>query len=1831
MSIEELRKHRSGAQGHITRAITNITRVKDTGLAEMDLDTINRYEGLLNKYFSSFSADNREMLDKDAECTEEKHAEAEEEQECRVEKARKIIAAVKIGVQLQDFGLELLLSLEDLTSVLRSGYLPGLAPLYDDIEPAYAKFSQLYAKRGVADLPGARDLRSKITTLRTDALNTRNATGYDPRAPPPSVSAGSSVSTGAAPTVPKVAAIAAKFPKFHGQPSQFQDFKRLFLSILAEQTQLSEDSKISLLSDSMVLSEHREQVRRALREHKSFDDVMTAFCKHHENNREVVAHHWNAIIKMPVIHQTHKDVQLAIKYLVDDVVEIGLAKCTTAKQLIASYMDSRLDQPLQMAWRMYAQTLDRLPSTDDLRVFLDKQADIVHKSPMDTHGPSGGPSHRRTNRSQRMRSPSPEKAHQPPSLPPEKTVFQATPQRKGCHHCGEDHSIFYCSTFKEKGIAERQEWVKKHKRCYNCLSDRHVVADCKNPKRCQDCKGRHHTLLHTVKSKKSSDQQGDVTSCVVTNVSSQVTLPATAFVRISSGQQYRHGRIMLDSGADISIVSRAFATSLNAPHLRKPPLIIGGMGTAPSPYAVKLQLHGDEAMGREGDSLQIEARVVDSIPQPSASVSRPQLDLSFMDGCPLADPDYHPGDKIDLILGRNSFCYARTGGVRHGPDRGSIADETMFGWVIGGPCYVQQLQEEEQPQVLVTNVSDDHQDETMAMTWNSPPLPGDDSELTIQDARAEQVFQDTYTTTPDGGREVGMPTVEPTPVLGESRSKAVSRYLSLKKTLSRTGKWEAYRDAVNDFLISGHAERVPKEDMKKPDSETFYMPMHAVCKMSSTTTKIRPVCDASAESSTGVSYNDTLVAGPSLYHPLTSIITQFRDFAIAMVADVSRMYRRIHLRLADRDFHRFIFEDDQGVMTTFRMTTVTFGVKASPFCASRVLQQLALEQQEQHPLAAAVVKSSFYVDDVLTGAATVPQALHLREQLNLVLDSGNLPLCKWRSNSQELLNTIPPELRELSNLTLSSSPMDQQKALGVLWSTALDDMHVATPSPPPSSSSALTKRQLVSIVAQIYDPMGWFGPTLIMPKVLAQQAWREKLAWDEPLPNKILLPLQGWIEQLPSITEHPIHRPYGLPGHTMATRELHGFSDASERGYGGVVYLRTLYASGEVAVAIVRAKGRVAPLKELSIPRLELKGAYVLAHLLQVVSQDLDIDPSCVHAWSDSTIVLAWLKLSPARLMMYVGNRVRVIQGLLPEARWHHVPGRENPADCLSRGLKPQDLSHFTLWWHGPDWLKLDPAQWPGDPPQEAQALPDLKKLVLKASSLPVELGAEQQNFFTWIRVVAWIRRFCYNYLHPADRETSPGLSFWELAEARNCILRSTQRQCYSHEISLIKSGQALPHGHPLAPVTPFMGADGLLKVGGRLTNSCLPESSKHPIILHKDSHVVFIFIRSEHERLLHPPMSSLMATIFYTYHLPRLKVLLKSLCKRCVHCQRRWAKPMQQKMGDLPAMRSDPSHVFTNVGVDYAGPIYISRGRGIVRVKAYVAVFICLTTRAVHLEVAADATTASFLAVLDRFCGRRGTPSTMTSDNGSNFKGAASELQDIYTNLFSKEAQAAVSHWSLKKGLQWVFNPPGSPHRGGIWEAGVRVMKGLIRKQLHLLWLTLDELSTLIISAEAVMNSRPYVPIHSTDPEAFSPLTPAHFLIGRPLCALPQQVETECRISNLRHWDLIKKLQLQNWTRFTREYLPMLAGRAQRAQKQTNLAVNDVVLITNQHTRRNQWPLGRVTAIYPGPDGLVRTAEVAVETNHTPSAKSSITVYKRAIQYLVKMPIDLHQETTDP
>lgn len=251
---------------------------------------------------------------------------------------------------------------------------------------------------------------------------------------------------------------------------------------------------------------------------------------------------------------------------------------------------------------------------------------------------------------------------------------------------------------------------------------------------------------------------------------------------------------------------------------------------------------------------------------------------------------------------------------------------------------------------------------------------------------------------------------------------------------------------------------------------------------------------------------------------------------------------------------------------------------------------------------------SFYVDDCLISAANLKEVQEIREDLNALLNKPQMTLCKWRTNSLALLESIPERLRETTDLEIATAPGLCPKALGLHWSTTNDSLHVATPTL--NLSEPATKRRVASAVARTFDAMGWFAPATLPAKMLIQKAWALQLGWDDPLPEDLQAKWRIWTEQLSLITLHPIPRHYGDPGKEVVAQQLHGFSDASTLAYGGAVYIRTFYADTDVVVSLVSSKTKVAPMKKLTIPRLELCGALLLSQLLDSVANDLSIPRS---------------------------------------------------------------------------------------------------------------------------------------------------------------------------------------------------------------------------------------------------------------------------------------------------------------------------------------------------------------------------------------------------------------------------------------------------------------------------------------------------------------------------------------------------------------------------------------------------------------------------------------------
>ncbi|XP_045449127.1 uncharacterized protein LOC123657649 [Melitaea cinxia] len=406
-----------------------------------------------------------------------------------------------------------------------------------------------------------------------------------------------------------------------------------------------------------------------------------------------------------------------------------------------------------------------------------------------------------------------------------------------------------------------------------------------------------------------------------------------------------------------------------------------------------------------------------------------------------------------------------------------------------------------------------------------------------------------------------------------------------------------------------------------------------------------------------------------------------------------------------------------------------------------------------------------------------------------------------------------------------------------------------------------------------------------------------------------------------------------------------------------------------------------------------------------------------------------------------------------------------------------------------------------------------------------------------------------------------------ELKNALCCIIRAAQREMFPEEYALLKSGKALSHKNRLIALTPFIDGEDIIRVGGRLVNSHYEFDVKHPILL------------------CGPQL--LLANIRQTYWPLGGRNLARSTVSKCIKCRRFRAQSIQPIMGQLPATRSELEFPFFNTSVDYAGPVLISdrKGRGSKLIKSYLCIFVCMATKAVHLELTTDLTKEAYKAALNRFMARRGKPRKILSDNGTSFVGACNEFKKC---LQDKNVAAELA----QEGIEFSFVPAYSPHFNGLAEAAVRSTKYHLKRLLTLTHLTYEELATCLTQIEAILNSRPLTPL-STNPLDLCALTPAHFLIGRSLMSVPTPQVTDINICRLERYQRVEYLKQHFWRRFNLEYLSILQQKTKWATSSDSLAIGTLVLIKDKALPPLCWSLGRVVQVYPGSDGINRVAEL--------------------------------------
>lgn len=1392
-----------------------------------------------------------------------------------------------------------------------------------------------------------------------------------------------------------------------------------------------------------------------------------------------------------------------------------------------------------------------------------------------------------------------------------------------CFFCSKPHAIYNCKDFLDLCPKDRLAEAKKLKLCLNCLRKNHSFDQCRSSP-CRKCKKRHNTLLHfdfsssnvlqithdepnhnnsniqltlPVESMTISEQNSNIANShlSVCSASSEFShaLLSTAMVNVYDNSGLTHTcRVLLDSGSESCFITDNLCKKLN---LRVEPtnLSITGIGHTVSTSVKQTSVVVESRQNSFKLRLKclVLPKLTSQIPNTFINVSQLKIPTNMI----LADPAYNEPGPIDILIGVEHFYdLLNIGQIKLGKNL-PVLQKTQFGWLVTGKIASSEndsFHSSKNKHISCNFAMSNHDlDNNLLKFWE------------IEEVRAgkvpshnicEELFSTTTTRHLDGRFIVELPFKHSASLLGDSYANAKSRFLKLEKRLLKNPELKLqYSDFIREYESLGHMSKLTMIDHSTPH---FYFPHHCVIKEDSLTTKLRVVFDGSAKTSSGHSLNDILHVGPTIQEDLFSIVLRARKHSIMLTGDLAKMYRQVWVHDQQRKFQLILWRHDPtSEIYTYQLNTVTYGTAPAAFLSTRCLKQLSIDYALTDPEISAIIARDFYIDDLCTGGNSVEEVKYIKSRISEIMQTAGFELRKFACNNLEVLSSS--NIENTDNF-IELGEACQSKTLGLLWDPKLD---IFKYSIKPISGNFWSKRTILSVIAKIYDPLGLLAPVVIIAKLLVQRLWQAKISWDESVPLDVHTAWLNFKSQLDNIN-HIV-----IPRHVLiqspVSIELHGFSDASEVAYGACLYIRSVSSLGQISIQLLCAKTRVAPLKTVTIARLELCAALLLAQLSDKVKRALNLNIDKQFYWCDSNITLSWIKSSPHQWKIFIANRVSQIQSYTTPDDWFYVNTRENPADLLSRGLNPGSLVSEPLWWHGPTWLNKSINEWPqrvfSNSDHSTFDMPE--KRAVKPLSFPIVVHDKDDSLFKRFssftklqRVVAYCQRFLRNSkLSIISRSIGP-LSVDELNVALKTLIRLVQENAFATDFHNLKKSNSVSNNSKLLSLNPFIDQDNIIRVGGRLQNSNFTYSKKFPIVLPSDHTFSMLLVRFEHIRLLHGGPQLVLSNLRERYWLISGRNLVRKVIRTCVTCSRLNPSKVQYLMGELPIHRVSQCRAFYNVGIDFCGPFLLRDRltRNFKKIKAYVCLFVCLSTRAVHLELVSDLSTDAFIASLRRFFARRGLSANIYSDHGSNFLGARNEIQ-----RFFNQHKITIQDKLTLDNVKWHFIPPRSPHFGGIWEAGVKSVKFHLKRVLGNAILGFEDFATVLTQIEACLNSRPLSPL-SPDCSDFQPLTPAHFLIGQSLMTLPDHNYTEAKEGRLSKFQKLQKIVQHFWQRWSKEYISEMQVRSKWKKNFPNLIQPGViVLIKEDNLPPLKWQLGVVELVHPGNDGIVRAATIRTST----------------------------------
>ncbi|WKX95313.1 hypothetical protein Q1695_012063 [Nippostrongylus brasiliensis] len=1009
---------------------------------------------------------------------------------------------------------------------------------------------------------------------------------------------------------------------------------------------------------------------------------------------------------------------------------------------------------------------------------------------------------------------------------------------------------------------------------------------------------------------------------------------------------------------------------------------------------------------------------------------------------------------------------------------------------------------------------------------------------------------------------------------------------TIAKLRSNPELLQQYHDTFTYQLSRGIIEEVDESRTTK-GIRVHYLAHHAVVTPHKETTKLRMVFDASAHRQGAHSLNDVLHKGPAMLPPLKTTEN----------------------------------------MVTYRFTRVTFGLNCSPFLLAGTLhyhmenyipdQQLAEQLQE-----------STYVDNVILTSNTVDESLQLYRKLKNIFGEINMNLRQFRSNDDDVNGTIAK-----ADLSTNS----QQKVLGILWTTEKDTLTIKCQYP---AKKKLTKRTVSEQVSSIYDPHGWLTPLTLAGKLFFQQLWKETYDWDTPLSPKHR---KRWME----IVDGANGFQYEMPRKVAAIAQegiVVVFSDASNQCAAACAYL----VQNATSTLLIGKSKLTSMRSQATVPKMELNALTIATRLANCIYSALRkrMHITDIVILSDSEIALNWIrnKVAATTAGIMVNNRVKEIRKIaenLPvRTQYGFIRTTLNPADCATRGVNKFDF-HDHIWWKGPSFITTPLESWPKEcRPFVLEICDDNDAVCMTSKTYSAQQVTElldwkrHNNMRTCVTTVGHVLRFIRILIRRVNDKLRARM------ESTIPELRSTTSEPYVTAAERKQALNVLIRNHQAVHVPDQrrkaqkqlklqMDSHGVLRCRGRLDNTNVTFDARQPIFVQTKTPRAEAIVKENHTPL-HCGTVHTIANVRRKFWIPKLRQLVRHVIRGCVPCQRMNNLPYRYPhMDDLPEFRVRRTRPFESVGIDYFGPITAREND--VEKKFYGIILTCTITRLVHLELVPNMTTDHLLQTLRRFFARRGVPKTIISDNGPYFLLADQILRDSALPIAD---DTIIARALAVEGITWKTITPYAPWQGAFYERLIKSVKHSLFKALRGATTTKDNLETLLIEVEGMLNSRPLTYQEERWEEA-PILRPVDFIQPEITITFPfENARVEAEDASYLPPDETLQLKTRRqveealssahrftekfWKIWNQQYLTGLREShklditKQRSSNKTP-KVGKVVLVMDPVLPRNAWKIAKITKLKPN-SGSIREAEL-----RTPNGRT----IRRPINQLIPLEID--------